>query len=248
MSRKLEGKVALISGGTSGIGAATARLFQSEGATVIVTGGDPARAEAAKKRLPGIEVVVSDAGKVSDVRALVQAVKDRHGRIDVLFANAGVADFKPIAEVDEAEFDRYFDINVKGLYFLAQGAAPLIPVGGSIIFTASVVASLGYENASVYSATKAAVRSFGRTFARELAPRGVTVNTISPGPIETPIFNKSGWSQEQIEGFVQGAASRVPLGRIGQPEEVAKAALFLAADAPFTTGTELLVDGGLVDL
>ena len=248
MANKLTGKIALISGGTTGIGAATAKLFQAEGATVIVTGGNPARTEAAKQALPGVDVIQSDAGDVTAVKALVEQVKQKYGRIDVLFANAGVADFAPVAAVDEAFYDRHFDINVKGLYFLLQQAAPIVPDGGAIILTASVVASKGLDSASVYSATKAAVRSYGRTFARELAPRNVRVNTISPGPIDTPIFEKTGWSQEQIDGFKQGVTGNVPLGRLGQSEEIAKAALFFAADASYTTGAELLVDGGMVDL
>ena len=248
MANKLSGKIALISGGTTGIGAATAKLFQAEGATVIVTGGNPERTEAAKKDLPGIEVIQSNAGDVAAVKALVEQVKQKHGRIDVLFANAGVADFAPIGAVDEAHYDRHFDINVKGLYFLLQQAAPIVPDGGSIILTASVVASKGLDSASVYSATKAAVRSFGRTFARELASRNVRVNTISPGPIDTPIFAKTGWTQEEIDGFKTGVTGNGPLGRIGQSEEIAKAALFFAADPSYTTGAELLVDGGMVDL
>ena len=141
-----------------------------------------------------------------------------------------------------------FDVNVKGLYFVVQQAAPIIPDGGSIILTASTAASSGAPNMSIYSATKAAVRSFSRTFAAELAPRNITVNTLSPGPIETPIFGKSGLNQAQIDGFIEGIKSRVPLGRIGHVDEVAKAALFLAADATFTTGSELIVGGGLVDI
>ena len=245
---KLDGKIALITGGTSGIGEATAKLFQAEGATVIVTGANPARTEAARAALPGIEVIASEAGDPEAARALVDQVKAKHGRIDVLFANAGVAQFAPSSGVDEAFYDRLFDINVKGLYFLLKHAAPVISDGGAILLTGSVAGSNGGDGMSVYGATKAAVRSFARTFANELAPRNIRVNTISPGPIETPIFGKSGLTQAQIDGFIQGATARVPLGRLGHADEVARAALYLAADATFTTGGELIVGGGLIDV
>ena len=242
---RLQDKVALITGGTTGIGAATARLFQAEGATVVVTGANPNTIEAARAELPGIEVVLSDQADPAATKALADEVAARHGRIDVLFVNAGIARFAPIETVDEAFYDSQFDINVKGALFAAKAAAPYVPEGGSIIFTASTVASTGMAGASVYSATKAAVRSFARTLGAELAPRGVRVNVISPGPIETPIFGKSGMSAAEIEGFKSGITSRVPLGRIGRPEEIAAAVLFLAADASFVTGEEIVAGGGL---
>jgi NAD(P)-dependent dehydrogenase (short-subunit alcohol dehydrogenase family) len=245
---KLDGKVALITGGTTGIGAATAKLFQTEGATVIVTVSNPASIEAAKAALPGIEVVHSDQADPASSKALVDQVVARHGKIDVLFVNAGVAYFAPVALSDEALFDKQFGINVRGAFFIAKHAAPVIPTGGAIIFTASTAASTGGPNMSVYAATKAAVRSFGRTFAGELAPKGVRVNVISPGPIETPIFGKSGLSQAQIDGFIDDIKGRVPLGRIGDADEIAKAVLFLAADATFSTGEELIAGGGLVSV
>ena len=246
---KLEGKVALISGGTSGIGAATARLFRSEGATVVVTGSSERSVAAAKPGLPGIEVLGSDAGDPEATRTLVETVKARHGRIDVLFVNAGIAQFKAIDQVDEAFFDSHFDINVKGAYFLMKHAIPIIPEGGSIVLTASVAgAAGGFPGSSVYGATKATLRSFGRTFAKELLPRGIRVNTVSPGPIVTPILDREGFTAEQKAQFVEGAKTRIPLGRTGTPEEVAAAVLYLAADATYTTGAELFVDGGLIDL
>jgi NAD(P)-dependent dehydrogenase (short-subunit alcohol dehydrogenase family) len=245
---RLENKVALITGGTSGIGAATARLFKAEGATVIVTGSSPASAERARAELPGVEVLVSDAADVSAAKALVDQVTARHGRIDVLFVNAGVAKFVPLADFDEATYDRLFDVNVKGAFFLIKHAAPVIPKGGSIVLTASVAgAAGGLPGSSVYGATKAALRSFGRTIASELQPRGVRVNTISPGPIETPIIDK-GLTPEQAQNFREGAGERIPMARIGTADEVARAALYLAADATYTTGAELFVDGGLIDL
>jgi NAD(P)-dependent dehydrogenase (short-subunit alcohol dehydrogenase family) len=246
---KLQGKIALISGGTSGIGAATARLFQAEGATVIVTGSSQASVDAARDALPGVEALVSDAGDIAATKALVEQVKARHGRIDVLFVNAGLAKFAPLDQIDEAFFDSQFDVNVKGAFFLLKHAAPAIPDGGAIILTASVAgAGGGIDGGTVYGATKAALRSFGRTFAKDLAPRGVRVNTISPGPIVTPILEKHGFTPAQKDAFIEGAKARVPMGRPGASEEVAAAALYLAADATFTTGAELFVDGGLIDI
>ena len=175
-------------------------------------------------------------------------VKAKHGRIDVLFVNAGIGAFGPLESVDEAFFDRQFNINVRGAYFVIKHAAPVIPDGGAIVLTASTAASSGLAGASVYSATKAALRSFGRTLAAELAPRNIRVNTVSPGPIETPIFGKSGLTQEEIQGFKDHITSQVALKRIGTSEEVAAAVLFLAADATFVTGAELVVGGGINDV
>ena len=247
---KLQDKIALITGGTTGIGAATAKLFQAEGATVIVTGSNPVTLEAARGELPGIEVMASDAGDVAATQSLIEAVKDKHGRIDVLFVNAGIAGFAPIESTDEATFDRHFDINVKGAYFVIKYAAPIMPDGASIILTASASGSLGAPGTTVYSATKAALRSFGRTFAGELAPRKIRVNTISPGPIDTPILGKGGdASPAEIKAMMDGIIAQVPLGRIGQAEEIAAAALYFASDeSKFTTGTELFVDGGMTEL
>jgi NAD(P)-dependent dehydrogenase (short-subunit alcohol dehydrogenase family) len=246
---KLDGKIALISGGTSGIGAETAKLFQSEGATVVVTGSSERSTEAAKATLPGIEVLVSDAGNVAATKVLVDQVEAKHGHIDVLFVNAGIAEFAPIAQVDEAFYDSQFKVNVKGAFFLLKHAIPIIPDGGAIILTASVSgAAGGLGGGTIYGSTKAALRSFGRTFAKELTPRGIRVNTISPGPIITPILDKCGFTPAQKDAFIEGAKSRIPLGRTGTAAEVAAAALYLAADATYTTGAELFVDGGLIDL
>lgn len=243
---RLTGKIALITGGTTGIGAATAKLFQSEGATVIVTGRNPATVEAARGEFPGIEAVVADQSDTISTRMLIDRVRAQHGRIDILFVNAGVVHFAPLENVDEDFFDEQFDINVRGAYFVIKHAVSIIPDGGAIILTASSAASSGAPGMSVYAATKAALRSFGRTLAAELAPRNIRVNTLSPGPIGTPIFGKSGLSREQIEQFIEGAKRRVPLRRIGSPEEVAATALYLAADATFMTGGEIVVGGGLV--
>ncbi len=246
---KLDGKIALITGGTSGIGAATAKRFQSEGATVIVTGSNPKTLEAARHDLPGIDVMASDAGDAAATKVLVDQVRSRHGRIDVLFVNAGIAKFAPSAAVDESFFDAQFGINVRGAYFVIKHAAPVMSDGGSIILTSSVSGVLGGGGQTVYGATKAAIRSFGRTFAAELAPRRIRVNTISPGPIETPIFGKTGLSAEQLAGFTENLMNIIPLKRVGQPEEIAAAALFFASDeSSYTTGAELFVDGGMVDI
>ena len=246
---KLSGKIALITGGTTGIGAATARLFQAEGATVIVTGSGAKSVDAAAETLPGVEALISDAGNPAAAKALVDQVVAKHGRIDVLFVNAGVAGFAPFEQIDEVFYDRQFDINVKGAFFLLKHAAPAIPDGGAIILTASVAGSVGgFGGGTVYGATKAALRSFGRTFAKDLTPRGIRVNTISPGPIVTPLLDKNGFTAAQKDAFIDGAKTRIPLGRTGTSQEVAAAALYLAADATYTTGAELFVDGGLIDL
>ena len=242
---RLQGKVALITGGTTGIGAATARLFRDEGATVIATGANPKSLRAAREALPGIEVVLSDQADPAASKALAEEVAARHGRIDVLFVNAGIARFTPLDQITVEDFDRQFGVNVRGALFAAKAAAPHIPEGGSIIFTASTAASMGMAGTSIYSATKAAVRSFARSLGAELAPRGVRVNAVSPGPIETPIFGKSGLSAEEIEGFKSGITSQVPLGRIGWPEEIAATVLFLAAEGSFVTGEEIIAGGGM---
>ena len=245
---KLDGKIALITGGTTGIGFETALLFQHEGATVIVTGSSQKSVDAAKPGLPGIEVVVSNAGDVAATKALVDQVQAKHGRIDVLVINAGVAGFKPVAEIDEAFFDRQFDINVKGPFFLLKHATPIMPDGSAIVLTSSVAGVAGgLPGGTVYGATKAALRNFGRTFAKELMARGIRVNTVSPGPVGTPLLDKD-FTPEQKEAFVTGSKTRIPMGRMGEPEEVAKAILYMAVDATFTTAAELFVDGGLVSL
>ncbi len=196
--------------------------------------------------LTGVELVLSSQADPSGSRALVEDVVARHGRIGVLFVNAGVAAFSPLEQLTEEDFDRQFGVNVRGALFAAKAAAPHIPQGGSIIFTASTAASAGMPAASVYSATKAAVRSLARTLGAELAPCGIRVNVISPGPIETPIFGKAGLTAEQVAGFKADITSRVPLGRIGTAEEIAAAVLFLAADATYVTGGEISAGGGLV--
>lgn len=247
---KLDGKIALITGGSTGIGLATAKLFQHEGAQVILTGRNAGSIAAAEKELgPGVVAIASDTGNLQDIGSLIDRIRQQFGRIDILFANAGIARFQPFGEIEESFFDEHFNINVKGLYFTVQKALPLIPSGGSILLTASVVSKKGFSGSSVYAATKAAVRSFGRTLATELAPRGIRVNTISPGPIATPLFAKMGLSQEATEQVQQNMARGVALKRLGTSEEIARAALFLSSDdASYVIGTELFADGGLAEL
>jgi NAD(P)-dependent dehydrogenase (short-subunit alcohol dehydrogenase family) len=247
---KLDGKIALITGGSTGIGLASAVLFQQEGAQVIVTGRSKDAIAAAQKELgPGALVIASDTSKLADIKSLMDEIREKFGRIDIVFANAGIARFQPFGEIEEADFDQHFDINVKGLYFTVQAALPLIPSGGSILLTASVVSKKGSPGTSVYAATKAAVRSFGRTLAAELAPRGIRVNTLSPGPVTTPLFGKMGLSDAAIEQMLANMARGVALKRVGKVEEVARAALFLVSDdASLVVGAELFADGGRAEL
>ncbi|HWD91061.1 MAG TPA: SDR family oxidoreductase [Verrucomicrobiae bacterium] len=241
----LKNKIALITGGTSGMGAATAKRFLAEGATVVVTGSSTASAEAARKEMPGVEVLVSDAGDPHAAKLLVDHVREKHGRIDILFVNAGIARIAPIGAVDEVLFDKIFNVNLRGPYFLLKHAVSVLSDGGSIILTSSVGALRGLPGLSVYSATKAALRSLGLTLAAELAPRAIRVNTITPGGINTPIHGKMELTEEQMAGMAR-MSEKVLLRRKGQPEEIASAALYFASDeSRFTTGTELLIDGGM---
>jgi len=247
---KLDGKIALITGGSTGIGLASAKLFQEEGAQVILTGRNSAGLAAAQKELgPGALAIASDTSKLKDIRSLIETIRQKFGRIDILFANAGIARFQPFGGIEESFFDEHFDINVKGLFFTVQAALPLIPEGGSVLLTASVVSKKGFSASSVYAATKAAVRSFGRTLATELAPRGIRVNTLSPGPITTPLFAKMGLPDEAIGQMQERMAQTVALKRMGTSEEIARAALFLSSsDASLIVGAELFADGGLAEL
>ena len=242
---QLNGKIVLITGGTSGIGAATAALFRDEGATVVATGSSAASVEAAQSQTPDVEFLVSDAADPDAAKALIEHVRTAHGRLDVLFANAGINRLAPIEEVDEATFDFLLGVMLRGPFFLLKHAVDLMPEGGSIILTSSTVALRGFATSSVYGAGKAGLRALGLNLAVELAPRKIRVNTITPGPVATSIGQKQDLTEEQIAGF--GAMiGRVPLGRIGEAGEIAAAALYFASDASgFTTGAELVVDGGL---
>ena len=250
MSKKLEGKVAVVTGGSSGIGLAAAQTFASEGAQVFITGRRQNELDAAVKQIGKNAIgVQGDVSNLADLDRLYDQVKSQHARIDVLFANAGGGDFVALGSITEEQFDKTFSINVKGLLFSVQKALPLFQDGGSIILNGSVAGSKGLESFSVYSATKAAVRSFARTWTTDLKARGIRVNVISPGPIDTPIFNSMGASKEELDQLKTNLALPVPMGRMGRPEEVAKAALFLAsADSSFVTGVELFVDGGMAQV
>jgi NAD(P)-dependent dehydrogenase (short-subunit alcohol dehydrogenase family) len=244
---KLEGKIALVTGGTSGIGLATAKAFAREGAFVFITGRRGAELAAAVKAIGTSAVgVQGDAAKLADLDRLFAQIKDQRGRLDALFANAGVARYAPLGAISEELFDATFAVNVKGVVFTVQKALPLMPDGAAIVLNASFVGSKGLPENSVYSATKAAVRSFARTWTTDLKARRIRVNAISPGTIDTPGLNEllaSSAAGEQRRKMIPNA---VPLGRFGTPEEIAKAVVFLASDdASYITGAELFVDGGL---
>jgi NAD(P)-dependent dehydrogenase (short-subunit alcohol dehydrogenase family) len=243
---KLEGKVAVITGGNSGMGLATAQRFVAEGAYVFITGRRQAELDKAVKQIGrNVTGVRGDVSNLADLERLYATVKEKKGVIDVLFANAGIGSFAPIGSITEEHFDGIFGINVRGLLFSVQKALPLFQDGGSIILNASVASIGGMEGASVYSASKAAVRSFARGWTNDLKGRKIRVNTLSPGPIDTPLFEKAANSKEEAAAFKSYVAGKVPLGRMGTSEEIANVALFLASDdSSFVTGIELFVDGG----
>jgi NAD(P)-dependent dehydrogenase (short-subunit alcohol dehydrogenase family) len=249
MSR-FTGKIAVITGGNSGIGLATARRLVAEGAQVVLSGRNAATLDAAVASLgSAASGVVGDVSRAADRAALVDAVRARHGRIDVLFVNAGIAEFVPVEQVDEAHYDRVFDIDTKGAFFTIQAALPLLSPGAAIVLNTSVVTHIGLPGASVYSAAKAALRSFARTLSAELTPRGIRVNAVAPGPIETPIFGRMGVPVEQVEGMKSGLAASVPIKRLGTPDEIAAAVAFLAApESAYVVGVELDVAGGMGQL
>lgn len=245
--KRLEGKVAVVTGGNSGIGLATAKRLQEEGARVAISGRSKKTLDEAVKTIGnGVLAVQSDVAKLADIDKLFAEVSTKLGKIDVLFVNAGVAKFAPLADTPESVFDEQFDINIKGSYFTIQKALPFLNDGASIILNTSVVDSKGTAGASAYAATKAALRSLARTAATELVGRGIRVNTVAPGPIVTPIFGRTGLPQEAIDEFAKGVLAQVPMKRFGQPEEIAAAVAFLASqDASYITGVEINVDGGL---
>jgi NAD(P)-dependent dehydrogenase (short-subunit alcohol dehydrogenase family) len=248
--KKLEGKVAVITGGNSGIGLATAQRFVSDGAYVFITGRRQSELNTSVKQIgKNISGVQGDVSNLADLDRLYATVKEQKGRIDILFANAGVGELVPLGAITETHFDKTFGINVKGLLFTVQKALPLFQDDGSIILNASIAASKGIEASSVYSATKAAIRSFARTWTVELKQRKIRVNAISPGMIDTPGLNGLAQSQEQLEQFKTSFVSTVPLGRMGSPDEVAKVVSFLASDdSSYITGIELFVDGGVAQI
>jgi NAD(P)-dependent dehydrogenase (short-subunit alcohol dehydrogenase family) len=245
---KLEGKVAVVTGGNSGIGLATAKRFVADGAYVFITGRRKRELDVAVQEIgKNVTAVVSDVSKLTDLDALFATVKEVRGPIDILFANAGIAENSPLGEISEELYDRMFDINVKGALFTAQKALPLLRDGASIILTSSIVGSKGLANRSVYSATKAALRSFARTWTTDLKGRRIRVNVVSPGAIDTPglrvLVNADG---ERLDAIFR---DRVPLGRVGRTDEIAAAVSFLASDdSSYVTGIELFVDGGMAQV
>lgn len=243
---RLQDKTALITGGTSGIGFAAARRFVQEGARVAITGADPGRVEAARKSL-GAEVIglAADAGDVAGQREIARAVGAAFGRLDIVFVNAGIGDFRPVAQWDEAGFDCSVAVNLKGPFFLVQALLPILADPASIVLNASINARIGMPNSSVYSATKAGLVSLARTLSGELIGRGIRVNAVSPGPVATPLHDKAGLVGDNLKALV----AQIPLGRRGEPDEIAQAVVFLASDeGAFAVGSEFVVDGGMSNL
>jgi len=243
---KLEGKIALITGGNSGIGLATAKQFVNEGAYVFITGRRDSELAAAVKEIGrNVTGVQGDVSNLGDLDRLFAQIKREKGKLDIVFANAGAAKYAPFGKITEEHYDSIFNINVKGLLFTVQKALPLMPDGASIILNASIVASKVFSSNSVYSATKAAVRSFARTWTTDLKGRRIRVNAVSPGYTDTPPWH----SIEAAEEHMKTISSSVPLGRFGTPDEIAKAVVFLASDdSSYITGTELFVDGGFAQV
>jgi NAD(P)-dependent dehydrogenase (short-subunit alcohol dehydrogenase family) len=247
---ELKGKTALITGGTTGIGYETARLFMEHGARVAITGLDQSRLDGAKMTLgPSILAIQSDARRTSDLRELASTVGAHFPQLDVLFANAGVAFATPLDGTSEDLYDAIMEVNVKGVFMTIQACLPLMKRGGTIILNTSWLADVGTAGLSILSASKAAVRSFARTLSAELLEKGIRVNAVSPGATQTPIHGKTGMSQEQLQAFAERLQGAIPLRRFGQPEEVAQAALFLASDrSSYMLGAEIAVDGGFAQL
>ena len=248
---KLTNKVAVITGGNSGMGLATARLFVKEGAKVIVTARNEERLnDSANLQDEGIQVIKADVQNKEDLKDLFKVVADEYGKVDIVFANAGIGKVRPLEQVDDEHIDYIFNTNVKGVINTVQSALPYFNGnGGNVILNTSVSNVKGMPGLSVYAATKAAVRSLARSFSAELLPKGIRVNAISPGPIETPIFSKMDLSEEQQQEFANNVVQMIPMGRPGKVEEIARAVLFLATDdSSYITGTELAVDGGMVQV
>jgi NAD(P)-dependent dehydrogenase (short-subunit alcohol dehydrogenase family) len=247
---KLEGKIALITGGNGGIGLATAKQFVNEGAYVFITGRrEPELARAVKEIGKNVAGVQGDVSNLGDLDRLFAQIKREKGKLDVVFANAGVAKYAPFGKITEEHYDSLFNINVKGLLFTVQKALPLLSDGASVILNASIVASKGFSSNSVYSATKAAVRSFSRTLTTDLKERRIRVNAVSPGATDTPGLSELLASAETGQERLKMISNSVPLGRLGRPDEIARAVVFLASDdSSYVTGTELFVDGGFAQV
>jgi NAD(P)-dependent dehydrogenase (short-subunit alcohol dehydrogenase family) len=247
---KLLNKIVLVTGGTSGIGLEAAKLFREEGATVIIVGQNPDRLQSVVGQLgDSVTVLRGDVSKPAAVETIIKQIKEKFGRIDVLFANAGMGLASPLEAVTEDQIDRLFDVNFKGVFFAIQKAAPLLAKGGSIVVTTGFLDKVGVPGLSVLAATKASVRGLVRSLGAEFAPRGIRVNAVSAGLINTPFHGKLGLSEKQLNESASAILNRVPFHRFGEAGEIAKAALFLASDdSSFMTGSELVVDGGLTQI
>jgi NAD(P)-dependent dehydrogenase (short-subunit alcohol dehydrogenase family) len=242
---RLQNKRALVTGGTSGIGLETARLFLKEGARVAITGSDPGKLEAARKELGNVIAIHADAGDVAGQATVADVIGKAFGGLDVAFLNAGIGDFRPLADWDEAGFDRSLAVNLKGPFFLIKALLPLLANPASIVLNTSINAHIGMPNSSVYAATKAGLLSLARTLSGELISRGIRVNAVSPGPIATPLHQKIGMGEKEVAGLV----AQIPLGRRGHVAEIAQAVVFLASDeGAFTVGSEFVIDGGMSTL
>lgn len=246
----LHGRMALITGGSSGIGLATARLLQDNGARVAITGRDAGKLDAARTTLGGDVIAIrADVASTADLAVLHDRLRDTVGRVDILFANAGVAFATPLGATDEAMYAQLMDVNVKGVFFTVQAMLPLIPTGGSIILNTSWLNQVGTPGRALLSASKAAVRSFARTLSAELLERGIRVNAVSPGSIETPIHRGRSQTDDEFRAYAARVGAQVPLGRMGRPEEIAAAVLFLAGPgSSYMLGAEIVVDGGRAEL
>lgn len=250
MTGKLTGKIALVTGGNSGIGLATAQQFVAEGAYVFITGRRQSDLDDAVKQIgKNVTAVQGDVSNLADLDRLYTVIEQEKGHLDILFANAGGGEIAPLGSITEAHFDKTFNTNVKGLLFTVQKALPLMSEGSSIVLNASTSSIMGTPGLSVYSATKAAVRSFARNWTLDLKDRKIRVNAISPGVVPTPAYSLMGLTEEQIQGFVTNQVNTIPLGRVGTTDEVAKVVVFLASDdSSFVNGIELFVDGGMAQV
>ena len=250
MTRAFEGKVAVVTGGNSGIGLATAKAFVREGAQVAITGRNQTTLDAAKQELgPEALVIKADMSRLPEIDSAVQQIRQRFDRIDALFVNAGIGRFVPLEQVTEEFYDSIMATNVKGLFFTVQKAAPLLARGGTIVLNASISAHIGMPGSTVYGASKAAVVNLAKTLSADLLERGIRVNAVSPGPITTPILERMGLSEEQLRQTREYILNKVPLKRFGDPDEIASAVLYLSSPASaYIVGTELVIDGGTIEL
>jgi NAD(P)-dependent dehydrogenase (short-subunit alcohol dehydrogenase family) len=244
---KLQNKIAVITGGNSGIGFATAQEFKAQGARVIIIGRNPEAVAKAAKEIGGDTLgLTADVSRVADISRAFQTIGEKVGRIDVLFVNAGIAKFAPLADSSEALFDEMTDANVKGAYFTVKSALPLLTEAASVILTSTTIVHFGMPGASIYAAGKAALNSLAKTLAIELAAKKIRVNVVSPGPVATPIFGKLGLPKEAVDQIAGGILAQVPLGRFGESAEIAKAVTYLASnESSFVSGTELIIDGAM---